>query len=78
MVAPVQQPVGQPKNEKIRNQIEGKFGQSKRRFGLVQVMNKLAFTSTTVIGITFLVMNLEQLLQQLFFLYFCGMSCRLK
>ena len=48
---------------KIRNQIEGKFGQAKRRFSLNRVMTKLANTSETAIAITFLVMNLEALLK---------------
>lgn len=55
---------------KVRNQIEGKFGQAKRRFSLNRVMTKLADTSETAIAITFLVMNLEALLKQLAFLFF--------
>jgi hypothetical protein len=55
---------------KVRNQIEGKFGQAKRRFSLNRVMTKLANTSETAIAITFLVMNLEALLKQLTFLFF--------
>ncbi len=55
---------------KVRNQIEGKFGQAKRRFSLDCVMTKLANTSETAIAITFLVMNLEALLKQLAFLFF--------
>ena len=55
---------------KVRNQIEGKFGQAKRRFSLNHVMTKLANTSETAIAITFLVMNLEALLKQLAFLFF--------
>lgn len=54
---------------KIRNQIEGKFGQAKRRFSLARVMTKLASTSATSIALTFLVMNLEQLLRQFLFLF---------
>ena len=46
--------------------IEGKFGQSKRRFGLDRVMTKLAITSQCVIAITFLVINLEKGLRLLF------------
>jgi hypothetical protein len=46
-------------DERIRNAIEGKFGQGKRRFGLNRVMAKLDNTSSTVIAITFLVMNLS-------------------
>lgn len=62
---------------KIRNQIEGKFGQAKRRFSLNRVMTKLVNTSETAIAITFLVMNLEALLKQLAFLFFAWvMLCR--
>jgi IS5 family transposase len=62
---------------KVRNQIEGKFGQAKRRFNLARVMTKLANTSETAIAITFLVMNLEALLKQLAFLFFSWiMMCR--
>ena len=55
---------------KVRNQIEGKFGQAKRRFSLNRVMTKLANTSETAIAITFLVMNLEALLKRLGFFRF--------
>ena len=58
-------------DERIRNEIEGKFGQGKRRFGLEQVMTKLARTSETSIGLTFLVMNLVKLLRQFFCLFLC-------
>ncbi len=58
-----------------RNRIEGKFGQGKRRFSLGRVKTKLAQTSVTAIGITCLVMNLEQLLRQLFCLLFCSLNC---
>lgn len=54
----------------IRNQVEGKFGVSKRRFSLARVMAKLATTAETAIAMTFLVMNLEQLLRQLLFVFF--------
>lgn len=53
---------------RVRNQIEGKFGQGKRRFSLARVMAKLATTAETTIAITFLVMNLESLLRQLLFM----------
>jgi len=46
-------------DESIRNEIEGKFGQGKRRFSLGRVMTKLAHTSLTAIAITFLVINLS-------------------
>jgi transposase, IS5 family len=54
----------------IRNQVEGKFGVSKRCFSLARVMAKLASTAETAIAITFLVMNLEQLLRKLLFVFF--------
>jgi hypothetical protein len=53
-------------DELIRNSIEGKFGQGKRRFSLDRVMAKLPHTSLTAIAITFLVMNLSTLLSRLF------------
>ncbi|HEY9298016.1 MAG TPA: transposase, partial [Phormidium sp.] len=57
-------------DEKIRNSIEGKFGQGKRRFSLNLVMAKLAHTSETAIAITFLVMNLSVILRQIFWSIF--------
>jgi len=58
-------------DERIRNSIEGKFGESKRRFSLGRVMAKLSNTSQTTIAITFLVMNLSALLRQAFWLFLC-------
>jgi hypothetical protein len=55
---------------RVRNQIEGKFGQGKRRFSLGRIMAKLDTTAETTIAITFLVMNLERLLQPLLFVLF--------
>lgn len=54
-------------DEAIRNYVEGKFGQGKRRFGLGRIMAKLAGTSAAQISLTFLVMNLEQAWRLLFF-----------
>jgi len=74
-------PLGRPKKDKneqaalrkqtledngIRNQIEGKFGQGKRRFSLGLIKSKLAETAETSIAIAFLVMNLEHLLRPFF------------
>jgi transposase, IS5 family len=56
-------------DEAIRNCIEGKFGEAKRRFSLNRVMTKLVNTSETAIAISFLVMNLSALLRQ-FFVFF--------
>ncbi|MFM5985937.1 MAG: transposase, partial [Sphaerospermopsis kisseleviana] len=58
-------------DERIRNSIEGKFGQGKRRFSLGRVMAKLPHTSLTSIAISFLVMNLSTLLSWLFWRFFC-------
>lgn len=58
-------------DERIRNSIEGKFGQGKRRFSLGRVMTKLPHTSLTSIAISFLVMNLSTLLSWLFWRFFC-------
>ncbi len=58
-------------DEKIRNTIEGKFGQAKRRFSLARVMTKLAHTSQTAIAITFLVMNLSTWLRRVFCAFLC-------
>ena len=57
-------------DEKIRNHIEGKFGQAKRRFSLARVMAKLASTAETTIAVSFLVMNLQRLLRQVFLALF--------
>jgi transposase, IS5 family len=54
-------------DERVRNQVEGKFGQGKRRFGLGRLMAKLPNTSLAQISLTFLVMNLERALALLFF-----------
>jgi len=58
-------------DEKDRIDIEGKFGISKRRYGLDRVMTKLSDTSKTVISLVFLVMNLEKILKDLFYTFFC-------
>lgn len=59
----------------IRNGVEGKFGQAKRRFGLARVMAKLASTAATSIAVTVLVMNLEQRLRAFIFCCCClGLS----
>jgi len=59
-------------DEAIRNTVEGKFGQGKRRFGLGRVMAKLASTSAAQISLSFLVMNLELALRQFFFSLICA------
>ena len=54
-----------------RNEVEGKFGQGKRRYGIGLVMAKLRETSESWVHMTFVVMNVERLL----FFYAC-IVCR--
>ena len=58
-------------DERIRNAIEGKFGQGKRRFGLNLVMTKLDNTSQTAIAITFLAINLSTWWRRVFCVFLC-------
>jgi hypothetical protein len=57
-------------DERVRNAIEGKFGQGKRRFTLNKIMSKLPSSSATTIAIIFLVMNLSALLKEFLSLFF--------
>jgi hypothetical protein len=57
--------------------IEGKFGQGKRRFTLARIMAKLAITSETVIMVSFMVMNLEKILNGILFLFLFVVQDRL-
>ena len=50
------------KDEGIRNAVEGKFGQGKRRLGMNRIMAKLAATSETVVALIVMIMNLQKLL----------------
>lgn len=61
-------------SERIRNSIEGKFGQAKRRFSLAHVMAKLPNTSETAIAITFLVMNLSTALLRCFCVFLWALA----
>ena len=58
-------------DDRIRNAIEGKFGEGKRRFGLNRIMAKLDNTSQTTIAITFLVMNLSNWWRRVFYVFLC-------
>jgi len=64
-------------DESIRNTVEGKFGQAKRRFGLSRVMAKLAGTSAAQISLSFLVMNLDLALRLFFFSLIGACRCLL-
>ena len=58
-------------DDRVRNAIEGKFGEGKRRFGLNRIMAKLDKTSQTTIAIIFLVMNLSTWWRRVFYLFLC-------
>jgi hypothetical protein len=64
-------------DEGIRNAVEGKFGQGKRRFGLGRIFEKLQETSETAIMLGFMVMNLEKILKDLIFVFLkkCSKWC---
>ncbi len=61
-------------NEKIRNRVEGKFGEGKRKYGLNKIMTKLPSTSMTVVSLIFLVMNLSYLYRQVLLIFLCQFS----
>jgi hypothetical protein len=66
---------------KIRNQIEGKFGQAKRRFSLDLVMTKLANTSETAIAFIFCLVyalptGLYSSIWEVIFYLFCNLLPR--
>jgi hypothetical protein len=52
-------------DEKIRIEIEGRFGTAKRRYGLNKIMTKLRGTSETTIALILFVMNLDKILRDL-------------
>lgn len=56
--------------EKIRNAVEGKFGEGKRCYQLGRIMAKRQDTSESVIMLQFLVMNLERKLRVLLAQFF--------
>jgi IS5 family transposase len=52
-------------DERIRIEIEGRFGTAKRRYGLNLIMTKLRQTSETTIALVFFVMNIDKILRDL-------------
>lgn len=52
-------------SKSIRNAIEGKFGEAKRRYNLARIMAKLDVTAKSVVGVIILIMNLEKKLRLL-------------
>ena len=51
---------------RMRNAVEGKFGEGKRKYGLDKIYAKLKETAESMIAMHFLVMNLERQLRVLF------------
>lgn len=47
-----------------RNEVEGKFGNGKRKLGLSRVMAKLAVTTGAMIGMDIFILNMEKLMRQ--------------
>ena len=75
-------------DERIRNAVEGKFGEGKRKYGIDKIMAKLKDTGETVISLVFLVMNMERILRNeassccsvvmnWFLSVMCGENCEL-
>ncbi len=58
-------------DEKIRNRIEGKFGEGKRRYGLDLIKTKLKETSENKIAMIILAMNLMTLIRRVLKELFC-------
>ena len=58
-------------DERIRNRIEGKFGEGKRRYGLDLIKTKLKETSENKIAMTILAMNLMTLVRRVIKALFC-------
>jgi hypothetical protein len=52
-------------DERIRIEVEGRFGTAKRRYSLDKIMTKLRETSETTIAMIFFVMNLDKILRDL-------------
>ena len=56
-------------DELIRIEVEGKFGVAKRKYSLGRIMTKLRETSETTIALIFMIINLEKILRDLFFVF---------
>ncbi len=57
-------------DEGKRNQVEGKFGEAKRKYGLNRILTRLPETSGCIIAVNCIVMNLEHLLRKFIFSIF--------
>ncbi len=47
-----------------RNDVEGRFGNGKRKLGLSRIMAKLAETTGAMIGMDIFILNMEKLMRQ--------------
>jgi transposase, IS5 family len=61
-------------DEAKRVEVEGKFGQVKRRFNIGKIYEKLQVTSETAIMLGFLLANCEKVLRDLFYRFFLRLS----
>jgi hypothetical protein len=61
-----------------RNPIEGKLGQGKRKYSLDKIMGKLPETSESMIGMVFLIMNIDKLVKLIYFclIKLCKIICK--
>ena len=59
-------------DERIRNRVEGKFGEGKRRYGLNLIKTKLKETSETKIAMGIFVMNLMTLVRRVLRGFLCA------
>jgi len=48
-----------------RNEVEGKFGEGKRKYGLDRIRGKLPETSDSIIILQFIIMNLWRMLRDI-------------
>jgi len=55
---------------RVRNAVEGKIGEGKRKYGLGLIRGKMKETSETMIAFTMIAMNLARCLRGLFFSFF--------
>ena len=77
-LASKEQKILERQDASIRNEVEGKFGEGKRRYGLGRIMAKLDNTGRTVVAMQFLVMNLRKRVGLIFYLIYRWLFYRLQ
>jgi IS5 family transposase len=77
---PPKDPVDNRERKKLARQdeldriaVEGTFGRAKRRYSMGRLMTKLAQTSETQVAVIMLVMNLEKIRKNLFWVFILAM-----